>query len=57
MIFITITLKENMETEPNCCLQILIHYVHEDLYKDRDLFDNSDYSKDSKFYFDENEKK
>ena len=30
--------------------------VYEDLYKDRELFDNSGYSKESKFYFDENKK-
>ena len=28
----------------------------EDLYRDRDLFDNSDYKEDSKFCFDENKK-
>ena len=50
-----------METELNCCLQILIHYVmsetddvYGDLFRDRELFDNSDYKKDSKFYFGEN---
>ena len=30
--------------------------VYEDLYKDRELFDNSGHSKDSKFYFGENKK-
>ena len=30
--------------------------VYQDLYHDKELFDNSDYSKSSKFYFDENKK-
>ena len=30
--------------------------VYEDLYKHKEMFDNSDYSKSSKFYFDENKK-
>ena len=30
--------------------------VYEDLYEDRGLFDNSDYPKSSKFFFDENKK-
>ena len=30
--------------------------VYEDLYHDRELFDNSDYAKSSKFFFDENKK-
>ena len=30
--------------------------VYQDFWKDRFLFDNSDYSKDSKFYSDENKK-
>ena len=38
------------------CYLIRTDYVYEDLYKYRDMFDNSDYSKSSKFYFDENKK-
>ena len=38
------------------CYAIKTDDVYEDLYKDRELFDNSDYSKESKFYFDENKK-
>ena len=38
------------------CYVIETDDVYEDLYKDRELFDNSDYSKYSKFYFDENKK-
>ena len=30
--------------------------VYQDLYNHKDMFDNSDYSKSSKFYFDENKK-
>ena len=38
------------------CYAIKTDNVYEDLYKDRDLFDNSGYSKESKFYFGENKK-
>ena len=38
------------------CYVITTDDLYEDLYRDRELFDNSDYSKDSKFYFDENKK-
>ena len=38
------------------CYHILTDDVYEDLYNHKDLFDNSDYSKSSKFYFDENKK-
>ena len=30
--------------------------VYDDFYRDKDLFDNSDYDKSSKFYFSENKK-
>ena len=38
------------------CYVITTDDVYEDLYHDRDLFDNSDYAKSSKFFFDENKK-
>ena len=38
------------------CYHIRTDDVYEDLYKYRDMFDNSDYSKSSKFFFDENKK-
>ena len=38
------------------CYHILADDVYEDLYNHKDMFDNSDYSKSSKFYFDENKK-
>ena len=38
------------------CYHILTDDVYEDLYNHKDMFDNSVYSKSSKFYFDENKK-
>ena len=38
------------------CYIILTDDVYKDLYNHKDIFDNSDYSKSSKFYFDENKK-
>ena len=38
------------------CYHIRTDDVFEDLYNHKDMFDNSDYSKSSKFYFDENKK-
>ena len=38
------------------CYHIQTDDVYKDLYNYRDMFDNSDYSKSSKFYFDENKK-
>ena len=38
------------------CYSITTDDVYEDLYRDRELFDNSDYPKSSKFFFDENKK-
>ena len=38
------------------CYHILTDDVYEDLYNHKDMFDNSDYSKSSKFFFDENKK-
>ena len=38
------------------CYHILTDDVYEDLYNHKDMFGNSDYSKSSKFYFDENKK-
>ena len=38
------------------CYHIQTDDVYEDLYNHRDMFDNSDYNKSSKFYFDENKK-
>ena len=38
------------------CYIIITDDVYEDLYNHKDMFDNSDYSKSSKFYFDENKK-
>ena len=38
------------------CYIIQTDDVYEDLYNHKDMFDNSDYSKSSKFYFDENKK-
>ena len=38
------------------CYIIMTDDVYEDLYHDRELFDNSDYAKSSKFFFDENKK-
>ena len=38
------------------CYYIYTDDVYQDLYNHREMFDNSDYSKSSKFYFDENKK-
>ena len=38
------------------CYYILTDDVYQDLFNHREMFDNSDYSKSSKFYFDENKK-
>ena len=38
------------------CYVITTDDVYEDIYRDKELFDNNDYSKDSKFYFGENKK-
>ena len=38
------------------CYVIETDDVYEDLFRDRELFDNSNYKEDSKFYFDENKK-
>ena len=38
------------------CYVIETDDIYEDLYKDRNMFDNSDYSKDYKFFFGENKK-
>ena len=38
------------------CYHIITDDVYEDLYNHKDMFDNSGYSKSSKFYFDENKK-
>ena len=38
------------------CYIILTDDVYEDLYNHKDMFDNCDYSKSSKFFFDENKK-
>ena len=38
------------------CYHIITDDVYEDLYLSKDMFDNSDYSKSSKFFFDENKK-
>ena len=38
------------------CYIITTDDIYEDLYHDRELFDNSDYGKSSKFFFDENKK-
>ena len=38
------------------CYIIQTDDVYEDLYNHKDMFDNSDYSKSSKFFFDENKK-
>ena len=38
------------------CYLILTDDVYQDLFNHRDMFDNSDYCKSSKFYFDENKK-
>ena len=38
------------------CYHIQTDDVYQDLYNHKDMFDNSDYSKSSKFYFDENKK-
>ena len=40
------------------CYNIQTHdiYIYKDLYKDKDLFDNSDYNPSSKFLFNENKK-
>ena len=38
------------------CYIITTNDVYEDLYRDKGLFDNSDYPKSSKFFFDENKK-
>ena len=54
MNVITNTLKENLML--SCYLQTQTVYeiktedVYEDFYKDKNLFDFSDYSQDSKFY-------
>ena len=38
------------------CYHIITDDVYQDLYNHKDMFDNSDYSKSSKFFFDENKK-
>ena len=38
------------------CYIIITDDVYEDLYQSKELFDNSDYDKSSKFYFDDNKK-
>ena len=38
------------------CYHIQTDDVYQDLYNHKDMFDNSDYSKSSKFFFDENKK-
>ena len=38
------------------CYHIVTDNVYDDLLKDKDMFDNSDYSKSSKYYFDTNKK-
>ncbi|XP_053379108.1 uncharacterized protein LOC123541547 [Mercenaria mercenaria] len=38
------------------CYEIKTKDAYEDFYKDKDLFDNSDYDSNSKFYFDNNKK-
>ena len=38
------------------CYHITIDDAYGDFYIDRELFDNSDYDKSSKFFFDENKK-
>ena len=38
------------------CYHIQTDDVYQDLYSHKDMFDNSDYSKSSKFFFDENKK-
>ena len=38
------------------CYHIITDDVYEDLYNHKDMFDNSDYCKSSKFFFDENKK-
>ena len=38
------------------CYYIITDDVYQDLYNHKEMFDNSDYSKSSKFYFDENKK-
>ena len=38
------------------CYEIYTEDVYKDFYEDKDLFDNSDYSPDSEFYFDNNKK-
>ena len=38
------------------CYHITTDDAYQDFYLDRDLFDNSDYAKSSKFFFDENKK-
>ena len=61
MTFITIVLKVIMML--NCCLQtqFLVYEIktndfYEDFYKDKDLFDFSDYAQDSKFFDLDNKK-
>ena len=38
------------------CYEIVTEDVYEDLFEHRDMFDNSDYPKSSKVFFDENKK-
>ena len=38
------------------CYEIKTDDVYKDLFQDKELFDNSDYSKNSEFFFDENKK-
>ena len=38
------------------CYEIKTDDVYKDLFQDKTLFDNSDYPKNSKFFFDENKK-
>ena len=38
------------------CYEIKTDDVYKDLFQDKELFDNSDYPKNSEFFFDENKK-
>ena len=44
------------DTDSLCYIITTDDDLYEDLYHDRELFDNSDYGKSSKFFFDENKK-
>ena len=56
MTFITITLKRKYDAKlvftdtDSLVYEIITNYVYEDFYKDKDLFDFSDYPQDSKFF-------